>query len=105
MTCPAAGGGHLSIRSLGVSSAAEGCRAGRGGTGVVFVGDDWVQDHHDIEITDDEGRRLARAAGLRGWKVLAGRRRHAPRYPHRPTTTRCARWRSPPTAPGSPPRP
>jgi hypothetical protein len=28
---------------------------------MLFVGDDWAEDHHDIEIQDDEGRRLARA--------------------------------------------
>jgi transposase len=36
---------------------------------VLFVGDDWAQDHHDIEIADDGGRRLARARlpeGLEG---------------------------------------
>jgi hypothetical protein len=28
---------------------------------VLFVGDDWAEDHHDVEVLDDEGRRLARA--------------------------------------------
>jgi len=28
---------------------------------VLFVGDDWAEDHHDVEIVDDAGRRLARA--------------------------------------------
>ena len=28
---------------------------------MLFVGDDWAEEHHDIEIQDDEGRRLARA--------------------------------------------
>jgi hypothetical protein len=28
---------------------------------MLFVGDDWAEDHHDIEVQDDEGRRLARA--------------------------------------------
>jgi hypothetical protein len=28
---------------------------------MLFVGDDWAEDHHDIEIQDDKGRRLARA--------------------------------------------
>jgi transposase len=28
---------------------------------VLFVGDDWAEDHHDIELQDDEGRVLARA--------------------------------------------
>jgi hypothetical protein len=28
---------------------------------VLFVGDDWAEDHHDVEVLDDEGRRLAKA--------------------------------------------
>ena len=28
---------------------------------MVFVGDDWAKDHHDVELVDDNGRRLARA--------------------------------------------
>jgi transposase len=27
---------------------------------VLFVGDDWAEDHHDIEIVNDQGRRLAK---------------------------------------------
>ena len=27
---------------------------------MLFVGDDWAEDHHDIEIVNEEGRRLAR---------------------------------------------
>jgi transposase len=27
---------------------------------MLFVGDDWAEDHHDIEIVDEAGRRLAR---------------------------------------------
>lgn len=27
----------------------------------LFVGDDWAEDHHDIELMDDSGRRLAKA--------------------------------------------
>ena len=26
-----------------------------------FVGDDWAEDHHDVEVQDASGRRLARA--------------------------------------------
>lgn len=36
---------------------------------MVFVGDDWAEDHHDVELLDDQGRRLARARlpeGLEG---------------------------------------
>jgi transposase len=29
--------------------------------GVLFVGDDWAEDHHDIEVQDQAGRRLVRA--------------------------------------------
>lgn len=28
---------------------------------MVFVGDDWAKDHHDVELVDGNGRRLARA--------------------------------------------
>jgi len=28
---------------------------------VLFVGDDWAEDHHDVELVEDAGRRLARA--------------------------------------------
>jgi len=28
---------------------------------VLWVGDDWAEDHHDVELVDDAGRRLARA--------------------------------------------
>lgn len=28
---------------------------------MLFVGDDWAEDHHDLEIVDENGRRLARA--------------------------------------------
>jgi hypothetical protein len=27
----------------------------------LFVGDDWAQDHHDVEVMDGVGRRLAKA--------------------------------------------
>jgi len=28
---------------------------------VLFVGDDWAEDHHDVELVDEAGRRLAKA--------------------------------------------
>lgn len=28
---------------------------------MLLVGDDWAEDHHDVEVQDEEGRRLARA--------------------------------------------
>ena len=33
----------------------------RGEAGVLFAGDDWAEDHHDIELQDEAGRVLARA--------------------------------------------
>ncbi len=36
---------------------------------MLFIGDDWAEDHHDIEIEDENGRRLIRARlpeGLEG---------------------------------------
>ena len=26
-----------------------------------FVGDDWVEDHHDVEVQDEQGRAVKRA--------------------------------------------
>jgi transposase len=43
---------------------------------VLFVGDDWAEDHHDIEIVDEQGRRLVRrrleegAAGIAALHAL-----------------------------------
>jgi transposase len=40
---------------------------------VLFVGDDWAEDHHDVELVDEGGRRLARARlpeGLSGLSRL-----------------------------------
>ena len=28
---------------------------------MLFVGDDWAEDHHDVEVQDESGRRLAKA--------------------------------------------
>ncbi|MDH6128665.1 hypothetical protein P3T39_005650 [Kitasatospora sp. GP82] len=28
---------------------------------MLFVGDDWAQDHHDVELMDAAGRRLSKA--------------------------------------------
>jgi transposase len=66
MSCPAlvTGREHCFIRSL--MALPNGCRDmtgiedGRPGLGV-FVGDDWAEDHHDVELMDVAGRVLARA--------------------------------------------
>jgi hypothetical protein len=45
---------------------------------LVLVGDDWAEDHHDVELTDESGRTLARArlpegaAGMARLHVLIG---------------------------------
>jgi Transposase/Transposase IS116/IS110/IS902 family len=47
---------------------------------VLFVGDDWAEDHHDVEVQDETGRVLARArlpegaAGLARLHALVGAR-------------------------------
>ena len=38
---------------------------------MLFVGDDWAEDQHDVEVQDDEGRRLARARLSEGIAGLA----------------------------------
>lgn len=45
---------------------------------MLFVGDDWASDHHDVELMDEAGRRLAKArlpegvAGIAGLHALIG---------------------------------
>ena len=42
---------------------------------MLFVGDDWAEDHHDVEIQDETGRRLAKARlpeGISGMARLHG---------------------------------
>jgi transposase len=39
---------------------------------VLFVGDDWAEAHHDIEIEDDSGRVLARRRLLEGLAGITG---------------------------------
>jgi transposase len=38
---------------------------------MLFVGDDWAEDHHDVEVQDETGRRLARARLPEGIAGLA----------------------------------
>ena len=38
---------------------------------MLFVGDDWAEDHHDVEVQDEEGRRLARGRLAEGIAGLA----------------------------------
>lgn len=39
---------------------------------MLFVGDDWVEDHHDVELMDQAGRRLARARLPEGVTGVSG---------------------------------
>ncbi|MGV1010733.1 MAG: IS110 family transposase [Dermatophilaceae bacterium] len=46
---------------------------------MLFIGDDWAEDHHDVEVQDEQGRVLRRArlpegiAGIAGFGELVGR--------------------------------
>ena len=46
---------------------------------MLFVGDDWAEDHHDVEVQNETGRRLAKArlpegiAGIARLHALVGR--------------------------------
>ena len=39
---------------------------------MLFVGDDWAEDHHDVEVQDETGRRLAKARFTEGLAGVAG---------------------------------
>jgi Transposase/Transposase IS116/IS110/IS902 family len=39
---------------------------------VLFVGDDWAEDHHDVEVQDESGRRLGTARLPEGVEGIAG---------------------------------
>jgi len=39
---------------------------------MLFVGDDWAEDHHDVEIVDEAGRRLARTRLTEGLAGMPG---------------------------------
>jgi transposase len=62
MSCPPLWREHSFIRSLMVlPQAALNCAVSRTGERVLFVGDDWAEDHHDVEVMDASGRVLVRA--------------------------------------------
>jgi hypothetical protein len=42
-------------------AAGTGLAAGMGDELRLFVGDDWAEDHHDVELMGEDGRVLARA--------------------------------------------
>lgn len=39
---------------------------------MLFVGDDWAEDYHDVEVQDETGRRLAKARFTEGLAGVAG---------------------------------
>jgi Transposase/Transposase IS116/IS110/IS902 family len=43
-----------------------------GEVGLLFVGDDWAEDHHDVEVQDQTGRRLIKARLPEGVGGIAG---------------------------------
>ena len=49
---------------------------------MLFIGDDWAEDHHDLEIEDEDGRRLARVRLPEGLEGIA--RLHALVAEHAP---------------------
>src|SRR4051812_34888363 len=61
MTCPGVSGEHLTISPLAVPSTLPTAVSRPEGARMLFVGDDWAEDHHDVEVQDETGRRLARA--------------------------------------------
>ena len=53
---------HCLIRSsMVLPQATAGQDRGWEGVLELFVGDDWAEEHHDVELMDPAGRRLARA--------------------------------------------
>jgi len=57
---------------------------------MLFVGDDWAEDHHDVEIVDETGRTLARRrfpeglAGITRLHALIGEQLPEPAGPADP---------------------
>lgn len=38
---------------------------------MLFLGDDWAEDHHDVELVDEAGHRMARRRLVEGVAGLA----------------------------------
>ena len=51
---------------------------------MLFIGDDWAEDHHDVELEDEDGRLLTRARLPEGLEGIA--RLHALVAEHAPAT-------------------
>jgi hypothetical protein len=74
MTCPITDGEHRTIGSPAVSSVLLNLQVPeREGAPMLFVGDDWSEDHHahhDVEVVDDQGSVLARGRLPEGSRAL-----------------------------------
>jgi len=60
---------------------------------LLFIGDDWAEDHHDLELEDETGRRLAKARLPEGLEGIT--RFHALVAQHAPAdwaTSRAGWW-------------
>jgi hypothetical protein len=63
MSCPLRWREHLFIGSLVVlpQAAADMMSTMEGTMELLFVGDDWAEEHHDVELQDETGRVLGTA--------------------------------------------
>jgi len=52
-------------------------------TVLLFIGDDWAEDHHDLEIEDETGRGWPRPACRRVWRESADYTHWSPNTPRR----------------------
>ena len=65
---------------------------------MLFVGDDWAEDHHDVEIVDSDGKRLGRArlpegmAGMTRLHAMIASTSMTTRWIPRPGCSRWAGW-------------
>jgi hypothetical protein len=65
----------------------------------LFVGDDWAEDHHDVEVMDETGTVLEAEAGapsvaVKRNRAAGGRRQHRGLLGHRrdPSSVLPGRW-------------
>ena len=54
---------------------------------MIFIGDDWAEDHHDVCLMDEAGRGWGRGGCRRDWPASAGCMSWS-----RPTSRNPTRW-------------
>ena len=54
---------------------------------MIFVGDDWAEDHHDVHLMDETGARLHRVDYPRELSESASSINYWPDTPKNPTTS------------------